>query len=145
EALRLAARALQSAELDLAGHLVRQTRAAERHHRLGGQFFMAIKLAFGDRLAHRLLDLALRAHAQRLEEFANAAVENVLLHCPAPLTAYYGRIPVGALAAQDKSFTSTTAATRIGRKTSSDGVIAGETSFRAPVRRLERNLHRSRA
>src|SRR4051794_2357062 len=69
-----------SLQLHLPLNLVRETDAAERGGGLGGKFFVALELAFRQRLAHRLLDFALGGHAQRLEESADTAVKNVLVH-----------------------------------------------------------------
>jgi hypothetical protein len=69
-----------SFQRDLALNLVRESDAAERDGGMGGEFFVALELAFRQALADCLLDLALGGHAQRLEEFADAAIENVLVH-----------------------------------------------------------------
>ena len=45
-----------------------------------GSFSLPFELAVRERLAHRLLDLALGADAERLEKFPDAAVENVFVH-----------------------------------------------------------------
>src|SRR6185295_1963008 len=85
-----AARGNHSAQFDVALDLMRKIQAAERHHRLGGEFFVALELALGERGAHRLLDLALGRDAQRLEEFADAVVEDVFIHDRLPLASFRG-------------------------------------------------------
>src|SRR5262249_26359450 len=45
-----------------------------------GERFVALESALRQTLADRLFDLALGAHPERLEEFANAAVEHVFVH-----------------------------------------------------------------
>src|SRR5215813_9873978 len=67
-------------QLDLAFDLVREADTAERDRSPGGEFFVALEPALRQGLADRLLDLALGAHPQRLEELANAAVEHVFVH-----------------------------------------------------------------
>src|SRR5215475_14758880 len=69
-----------SFQLDLAFDLVRQADAAERNRARGREFLVALELALRQGLADGLLDLALRAHPQRLEKFANAAVKDVFVH-----------------------------------------------------------------
>src|SRR6516164_4087246 len=69
-----------SFQLDLAFDLVRQADAAERNHARGREFLVALELALRQGLADGLLDLALGAHSERLEELANAAVEHVFVH-----------------------------------------------------------------
>jgi hypothetical protein len=50
-----------------------------------GKGLIALDAAGGARLGHRLLDLALRAHADHLEEFADAEVEGFFIHGNSPL------------------------------------------------------------
>src|SRR5215831_17106995 len=69
-----------SPQLDLAFDLVRQADAADRDRTRGRESFVALELALRQGLADGLLDLALCAHPQRFEKFANAAVEDVLVH-----------------------------------------------------------------
>src|SRR5689334_12743603 len=69
-----------SFELDLAVDRPAETHPGDRHRRLGGQLLVALEAAVGERLAHRLLDLALGGDAERLEEFADAGVEGVFVH-----------------------------------------------------------------
>src|SRR5262249_36750518 len=57
-------------QLDLAFDLVREADTAERDRSPGGEFFVALEPALRQGLADRLLDLALGAHPQRLEELA---------------------------------------------------------------------------
>src|SRR6476619_5626650 len=63
----------------LAADVDRQIDAADREGRLGGQRD-ALELAARGRIAHRLLELALRGHADLLEELAPAHVECVCVH-----------------------------------------------------------------
>jgi len=54
--------------------------AAERDRTGGGKLLVALELAFRQGLPDSFFYLALGAHPQRLEKFANAAVEDVLVH-----------------------------------------------------------------
>src|SRR5215813_13735936 len=47
---------------------------------MGGKLFVALEPTLRQGVADRLLDLALDAHSERLEEPANAAVEHVFVH-----------------------------------------------------------------
>src|SRR5262245_49591711 len=47
---------------------------------VAGNLSLPLSLALRQGLADGLLDLALRAHPQRFEKFANAAVEGVFVH-----------------------------------------------------------------
>src|ERR1700751_3645506 len=67
-------------QLNLGLDLMRETDPAERHYRHRLEPFVALELALRQGLLHRLLDLALGAHTQRLEKLADADVENVLVH-----------------------------------------------------------------
>src|SRR5262245_48641901 len=60
--------------------LVGQFDPANHDHRLGRQFFIALETALGDRLPHRLLDLALPGDAECLEKLADTRIEAVLVH-----------------------------------------------------------------
>src|ERR1051326_8051065 len=55
------------------------------------QRFAALQLARLDRLLHRLLDLALRAHPPHLQELADAEVEGFLVHQCSPLRILFAR------------------------------------------------------
>src|SRR5437879_2543372 len=54
--------------------------AAEGEDHLGRQFFVALEAAARDRVAHRLLDFALRGDADLLEKSTQAGIENVFVH-----------------------------------------------------------------
>src|SRR5262249_8421949 len=69
-----------SFQLDLAFDLVRQADAGERDRARGRESLVALELALRQGLADGLLDLALRAHPQPFEKFADAAVEDVFVH-----------------------------------------------------------------
>src|SRR5712692_2967996 len=71
---------MPSLQLDLAFDLVREVEAAERHGGGRRELFVALDAALRKCLAHRLLDLALGADAERLEKFPDAGVEHVLVH-----------------------------------------------------------------
>jgi hypothetical protein len=66
-------------QLDLAFDLVRKADAANRHRAGRGELLVALELILRQSLAYRLLDFALGAHPQYLEEFANAGIENILV------------------------------------------------------------------
>src|SRR5262249_15599632 len=72
-------RGRSSLQLDLAFDFVGEADPAERDRGPGGKLFVALEPALRQGLAHRLLDLALGAHAERLEELANATVEHVFV------------------------------------------------------------------
>src|SRR5262245_18082651 len=74
------ARTPLSFQLDLSFDLEQQADTAERDRASGRESFVALELALRQGLADGLLDLALRAHPQRFEIFANAAVEDVFVH-----------------------------------------------------------------
>src|SRR5689334_16128109 len=59
---------------------MRQADASDGEHHLGRQLFITLELAGGDRVAHRLFDLALRGDADLLEEATQAAVKTVFVH-----------------------------------------------------------------
>src|SRR5262245_3975715 len=69
-----------SFQLDLAFDLVRQADAGERDRARGRESLVALERALRQGLADGLLDLALRAHPQPFEKFADAAVEDVFVH-----------------------------------------------------------------
>src|SRR5262249_35781686 len=69
-----------SLQFDLAFDLVGEGDPAERDRGLGRKLFVALEPTLRQGLADRLLDLALGAHSERLEELANAAVEHVFVH-----------------------------------------------------------------
>src|ERR1051325_6549393 len=73
-----------SFELDLALDRPGEADAGDRDGRLGGQLLVALEATVGERLAHRLLDLALGGDAERLEELADAGVEGVFVHRMTP-------------------------------------------------------------
>src|SRR5882672_8482821 len=64
---------------DLTGDVERQIDTADGERRLGRER-AGVELAARGRLAHRLLDLALRRDADLLEELAHAHVEGVFVH-----------------------------------------------------------------
>src|SRR5581483_2598807 len=74
----------QLPQLDLVRDLMAQADAADGQHHLRRQLLMAFQAAGRERLAHRLLDLALRGDADLLQETAQTAVEDVLVHCSLP-------------------------------------------------------------
>src|SRR5213593_4449658 len=71
---------MRSLQLDLALDFVREAEPAEGDQGPSGKLLVSLELALGERLAHRLLDFALGAHAERLEKSSNAGVENILVH-----------------------------------------------------------------
>ena len=54
--------------------------AIKRQHDLRRQPFVSLDAAARNRLAHRLLDLALRGDADLLQEFSQARIEHVFVH-----------------------------------------------------------------
>src|SRR5262249_13837746 len=74
---------LRLSQLDLAVDHQLQGRAAEGERHLGWQLLIALQPAGGERLAHRVLDGALAGDADLLQEFAQAHIEDVVVHrCP---------------------------------------------------------------
>src|SRR3954454_13848445 len=67
-------------QFDLVGDLMGEADAADGENHPGRQFLVALEAAGFQRVAHRLLDFALRGDADLLEEFAQAGVENVFVH-----------------------------------------------------------------
>jgi hypothetical protein len=72
------------AQLDLVIDLVGQANAVDGQNDLRGQLLVTFQLAACKRIAHRLLDLALRGDADPLEKFAQARIEHVLIHVAPP-------------------------------------------------------------
>src|ERR1700758_3646213 len=68
----------------LVADLMRETDAADGQHHFCRQLLMALQAAGRERVAHRLLDLALRGDADLLQESAQTGVEDVLVHCSLP-------------------------------------------------------------
>src|ERR1700761_1426798 len=68
-------------QLDLVADLMREADAADGQHDFRRQLLVAFEAAGRERIAHRLLDLALRGDADLLQEPAQTAVEDVLVHC----------------------------------------------------------------
>src|ERR1700761_1793348 len=71
-------------QLDLVADLMREADAADGQHDFRRQLLVAFQVAGGERITHRLLDLALRGDADLLQESAQTAVEDVLVHCSLP-------------------------------------------------------------
>src|ERR1700744_4520087 len=67
--------------LDLVRDLGAQADAADGEHDLRRQLLVALETASRERVAHRLLDLALRGDADLLQEPEQTAGEDVLVHC----------------------------------------------------------------
>src|SRR5258707_15793330 len=67
-------------QFDLVLDLMREVDAADGEDDFGRQFFVALEAAGFHRVAHRLLDLALRGDADFLQKFAQAGVEDVFVH-----------------------------------------------------------------
>ncbi len=59
---------------------MRKADAVECDRGRGGKPLVSLEPALCHGLAHRLLDLALRANPEGFEEFANTPVEDVLVH-----------------------------------------------------------------
>src|SRR6266446_9362268 len=70
----------RSCQLDGALDLKFEVDAADRNDRLRRQTWAILQLSAGDGISHRLLDLPLGGHAECLEEFTYAGVENFLVH-----------------------------------------------------------------
>jgi Phosphate-selective porin O and P len=71
-------------ELDLAIDLERKIELPDGHGCLRGQRLVTLQTALGQGLAYRLLNLALGGDPERLEELADARIENVLVHDQLP-------------------------------------------------------------
>src|SRR6266436_6014603 len=70
----------RSCQLDSALDLKFEVDAADRNDRPRGQARAILQLSLSDGIAHRLLDLPLGGHAERLEKFTYAGVESFLVH-----------------------------------------------------------------
>src|SRR5262249_43235380 len=71
-----------SRQFDSAGDLKFEVDAADRDDCLRRQAWAIRQLSPGGGIAHRLLDLPLGGHAERLEKFTYAGVESFLVHGP---------------------------------------------------------------
>src|ERR1700754_810444 len=91
-AMQVASTALIAlSQFDLVRNFVTETDAADGQHHLRRQFLMTLQAAAVDRITHSLLDLALRGDADLLQKSAQAAFEDVLVHCSFPtLTNHFG-------------------------------------------------------
>src|SRR5262249_60989645 len=67
-------------ELALAFDLMREADAADGHRGGRGELLVALEFSLRQSPANGLLNFALGANPQCLEKFANAGVENVLVH-----------------------------------------------------------------
>lgn len=70
----------RSRQLDGALDLKFEVDAADGNDRLRGQTWAILQLSIRDGIAHRLLDLPLGGHAERLEKLTHAGVESFLVH-----------------------------------------------------------------
>src|SRR4051794_29010612 len=68
-------------QLDLVADLVGQADAADGQHDFRRQLLVTLQAAARERVAHRLLDLALRGDADLFQKPPQTAVEDVLVHC----------------------------------------------------------------
>ena len=59
---------------------MRKTDPCDGHRSLSRELLVSLDLAVSHTFSHRLLDLALRADPQGLEEFSDAAIERILVH-----------------------------------------------------------------
>src|ERR1700738_5057074 len=71
-------------EFDLVGARGGEVDAAEGENHFGRQLLVALEAAARDRVAHRLLDLALRGDADLLQKSTQAGVENDFVHDALP-------------------------------------------------------------
>src|SRR6266436_6554109 len=67
-------------QFDSACDLKFEVDAADRDDRPRRQAWAILQLSLSDGIAHRLLDLPLGGHAERLEKFTYAGVESFLVH-----------------------------------------------------------------
>jgi hypothetical protein len=67
-------------QFDLVVDLMREADGADGQDHLGRQLLVTLEAAGRERIAHGLLDLALRADADLLQKFSQARVEQVFIH-----------------------------------------------------------------
>src|SRR5581483_1576633 len=70
----------ESASFDLAVDMMLEAESGDREHHLRVERRVLLELALAERLAHGLLDLALRGDPHHLQEFTDFHVEGVFVH-----------------------------------------------------------------